>query len=53
MTQSREGDRAPDEQSVAMRRQWHAPEFYFMDVGSTGHTGANAADNPGHEDTHS
>ena len=49
MTQSRESDKAPDEQSVAMRRHWHAPEFHLIDVASTGE-GASAKHNDGHED---
>jgi hypothetical protein len=53
MTQSPECDRAPEERSVATRRRWHAPEFHFMDVGSTGLTRGTGPDNPGHEGTHS
>jgi hypothetical protein len=48
MTQSPEGDKAPNEQSPSMRRHWHAPEFHLMDVASTGTTQGHK--NDGHED---
>jgi hypothetical protein len=53
MRQSPASDRAPDEQSVATRRHWHAPEFHFLDLGSTELTHGTGPDNPGHEGTHS
>jgi len=53
MALSPEGDRAPKEEAAATRRQWHAPEFYFMDVGSTAGPHGIEPDNPGHEGNHS
>jgi hypothetical protein len=34
-------------------RQWHAPQFYVLEVASTAGPLGGKSDNPGHEGTHS